>query len=198
VRLRKRSPQDQERLWDNAAGSLNRKQMGNVIGQQRSVARLQKAAGDLLLDVKLHTGKRGRYNLEIAIWLIFDPVTNGYVSGDRPFPFAACPAVAINVSSGRKEGWAVALPLVISRHAVIRLAQRANVRTTAELLSALGSLWRAVRALIDGRREDWMSPPDGVWLLPFVQGDDSPFAVLEPDRSGDRRLVCKTIYEPGW
>jgi hypothetical protein len=34
-------------------------------------------------------------------------------------------------------------PVVISRHALIRLTQRANVRTVADLLAAAGELWQA-------------------------------------------------------
>jgi hypothetical protein len=36
------------------------------------------------------------------------------------------------------------VPLVIIRHAFVRLTQRANVRTIADLLAAAGELWQAV------------------------------------------------------
>ena len=57
---------ENKRLWAGAVGSLHTSQMGNPVGQQRAVARFRRAVGDLALDVRLKSGRRGRCELTIS------------------------------------------------------------------------------------------------------------------------------------
>ena len=83
----------------------------------------------------------------------------------------------------------------MTRHACVRLAQRANVRTTSDLINAARQLWLAPFKLMSERlpNDNWLDPPGDAWRLPLADG--GPVAVLEPDMNGARRLVVKTVLE---
>lgn len=147
------------RLWDNVAGSLAKKQLGNPIAQQRAVARFARAAGALALDIQLQTGKRGKFHLVFVSWLLWDPARDTMADTKLPPPATAWLAIGY-ASTGRSLEWTCGVPLLLRRHACVRLAQRAGVRTVADLMTALRELWDAMAVLIEER--GGAGSPDGV------------------------------------
>jgi hypothetical protein len=118
----------QKQLWANAAGSLTRKQMGTPVGQQRAVRRFTQAASPLLLDVRLWPAKRGKYTLLLNSWMVWDPGSGGMAVSRLPPPALAWLAVTTALSTGANHSseWECGALLLVTRHACIRLAQRAN------------------------------------------------------------------------
>ena len=51
------------------------------------------------------------------------------------------------------------MPLLISRHAMVRLAQRANVRTVADLILAARELWDAAEGVLTKNTLRWALGP---------------------------------------
>jgi hypothetical protein len=140
----------QTERWAKAKGAINSSQMGSVVGQQRAVARFAKIVGDLALRVELSPAKRGKYHLRLVSWIAFDPVRNDAVLPGEPLPPAAQLAVVVSYCSGanHRPQWNSGIPVVISRHAMIRCAQRKNVRTVNGLLLAVRELWDAAESVV--------------------------------------------------
>ena len=140
----------QAERWRKAHGALNSAQMGSVVGQQRAVARFAKTVGDFALRVELSPAKRGRYHLRVISWMPFDPVANDVVMPGDPLPPTAQLAVTISYSTGKnhKPIWDTGIPLLISRHAMQRLATRSSVRTVNDLLLAVRECWDAAEGVL--------------------------------------------------
>ena len=207
---------DQARLWANAGKSLDRDKMINPVSQARAVERFKRAAGELVLDIDLQPGKKGRYQLMFATWVLWDLTKDERADPGQPFPINARPAVMVGFSNGTRidrritghpafagertispaeyDDWNAGMPLIISRHACIRAAQRAEVRTVGDMVALLRSIWLATKDLMT-RCPTFLKPPDGQWALPLGKGADAPVAILQPDRStvGLPTLVCTTI-----
>jgi hypothetical protein len=87
------------------------------------------------------------------------------------------------------------VPLVIIRHALVRLTQRANVRTIADLLAAAGELWQPVDRQLNASGEA-LEPPRG-WRIPLMTGHPASlaFAVVGRIGGGTRRefLTCLRV-----
>lgn len=188
-----------ERLLACARGILDVRTMGTPKGQHRAAARLKKATNDIALDIRLLTAKRGKFILTLVDWSIWDPIA-GVLAEDGPMPPIAWLAGVLTVFTGANHRPEVRLatPLVVTRHACVRLAQRAGVRTVDDLIVAMRELWRATSALIYGLDQDrWLSPPNNGWFLPIktVDGETLATAVLERDRDGGEWLVAKTVLD---
>jgi hypothetical protein len=140
----------QTERWARAKGAIRTSQMGSVVGQQRAVARFTETVGDLALRVELNPAKRGRYLLRVISWIAYNPLTDACVLPGEPLPPQAQLGVIISFGSGRNHRpvWDSGMPLVISRHAMARLAQRANVRTINDLLLSVRELWDAAEGLL--------------------------------------------------
>ena len=97
---------------------------------------------DLALSVELTPAKRGKYVLRLVSWIAFDPATNKVAPPGDPLPPGAQLAVIVAHSTGanHRPQWNAVVPLVTSRHACTRLAQRANVRGVGDLLVRLREL----------------------------------------------------------
>jgi hypothetical protein len=89
------------------------------------------------------------------------------------------------------------VPLVIIRHALVRLTQRANVRTIADLLAAAGELWQAVDRQLNASGEA-LEPPRG-WRIPLMTGRPASlaFAMVGRIGGGTRRFIAKTVLGAG-
>ena len=178
-------------IWERAKGSLNSKQMGNPVGQERAVARFRKALGKMGLEVRLSPGKRGRYHLTNIAWIVWDSdksdMARQHVAPARPTL-----ALAVFVSE-RSNKWDSSVPLVVTRHALVRLAERADMRTTEDLIEALRAIWWALFTLVAEKGDgEWASPPPEGWRvqLPLT---GAPIAVIGRQEEEPRRMLVKTI-----
>jgi hypothetical protein len=189
----------QREIWPRAKGSLRTQQMGNPTGQARAVERMRKAMGDLVLELKLNPGKRGRYELYMVNWVVVDTLRNKIADLMEPPPALSALALTLAMSD-RAQEWRSSVPLIVTRHAIIRLAQRAEMRTVEDLYKALRMLWWALYDLVikdvaSGRSPDnatWCEPPDCGWRLRL---DNGAIAVVGRDEDGARRMIVKTILE---
>jgi hypothetical protein len=188
---------EHKRLRARGNGLIDVRQMGAPQGQLRVAERLRKALGPLALNVMLILAKRGKFTLGVTEWRVWDPAANAPVPAGALAPPAAWLAAALNIYSavGYRPASQVLVPLLVSRHACVRLAQRADVRTAADLVTAMRDLWRVIWDLVGQHNDDWLDPPGGAWLVPIREGELSPVVVLERDRSGAKRLVAKTILD---
>ena len=149
--------------------------------------------------VYLYKAKRGKGVLAFADWAVWNPITGKEANSDLPPPVAW---LAVFLTTYQPAKYSPDLKssarLLVSRHAIIRLAQRANVRTVNDLITALRDLWAKTFKLIEGSigsDSDWLEPDKGgAWRIPLATGQ---IAVLEPDKGGAWRLVVKTILDPG-
>jgi hypothetical protein len=182
-------------LFTNAETVARPEQMGTQKGRLRAAERIRKAMGDTVLDIRIKPATRGRFLLQVIDWGLWRPDTNDLVSDIDPLPLTKVWLAAVkNTTTGvhYRVVTKTTAPLVLTRHAIIRLAQRAEVRTVEDLLAAIRELWLITADLLikaDGG-DSWLNPPKGVWRLPLREG--GPVAVLKPDVA-EGRLICTTI-----
>lgn len=183
-------------VWLNSKGTFNHKQMGNPVGQERAVERLKQAIGDLLLHCHLEPGKRGKFHLTLVQWMIWNS-TQGLVCNPKTEPPPPTAWIAIATSfCDRDLEWRTAVPMLVTRHAMVRLAQRAGVRTVPDLLLAMRELWWVLYELVvrdDTLKGHWTDPPPEGWRLPMDRG---AIAVVGREEQGMRRMLVKTILNP--
>ena len=174
-------------------GVFDPAQFGSVIGQQRTFERFKRAAGSTALYLHLQTGKRARGRITLAEWTLATP--EGKVVDDGPLPLGA--GIAGIMSTYRIEHHRPAIRrgrvLTVSRHALIRLAERGDVRTVDELLLSIMSLWACSFAILFGSDDVWSNPPrGGAWQVPVAA---DAVAVLAPHRDGSRCLAALTVLD---
>lgn len=186
---------------------LSSASMGNPVGQHRTVERMRKDLGDGLLDLRVRTGKRNRYHIQLIDWGLWDFIADRLVPDETSHaPHSAWLAVVVNDMIGRGPGrpmdTGAYAPLLVTRHALLRLAMRANVRTISDLLSALQGLWLLSCRLAKQYPDDigWLKPRQHIaanqWTLPIYENDpNSAVAVLEPHADGAPRLVVVTVLD---
>jgi hypothetical protein len=191
----------QQEVKAKAKGSLRTSQMGNPTGQTRAVARMREAMGDMVLALDLHTGKRGRFVLQMIAWTVWDPTRNTSAALDAPPPPYASLGVVYAIADRTCE-WRGTVPLVVTRHAIARLAERAGMRTVEDLYAALLLIWRGFcDVLWSGdddalARERTFNPPPQGWRAPLPH--DLGVAVMSKDETANEpRLVVKTILPAG-
>jgi hypothetical protein len=195
---------EQTRLWTSLRGSLKMNQMGNPVGQTRVIKRFRGRGGPLLIDLELETGKRGKYKLTMVTWAIWDPKREDISDRNSPLPPYACLAVNYDlkvnglIDGRRTDGeWKSAIPLIISRHACLRLAMRAEVKTVPDLLAAVRELWKVVEEFVNNHPNEelleWLAKaPAKGWHMTMPRGT---VAVIGRYKD-DSRLVIKTILDP--
>ena len=165
-------------------GILNPRQLGTPVGQMRVFERLKRAAGDTAIDLKNYIRKkkkRGKFLLMLASWAPATP--DGFPIEDESLPHGA--GLMALTASYRIERHELAThggaTLTVSRHALVRLAERADVRDVPEMLQAIRSLWAVAMALMAEPNEVWRHPPRRAgWQVPVAEG----VAVLIPHRDG--------------
>jgi hypothetical protein len=161
-------------------GILNPRQLGTPVGQMRVFERLKRAAGDTAIDLKIKTGKRGKFLLMLASWAPATP--DGFPIEDESLPHGA--GLMALTASYRIERHELAThggaTLTVSRHALVRMAERADVRDIPEMLTIVRSLWAVATALQHAPGEAWKTPPRRGWQTPVSEG----IAVLIPHRDG--------------
>jgi hypothetical protein len=183
-----------------AEGTIDLRQMGAPAGQQRVAERFTKALGDVALEIQLHPAKRGKFKLVAVDWSIWDPASDCEVENNATTPSVAWLAAVLTVYTGanRRANINSRVMLLVTRHAVVRLAQRAGVRTVDDLVAAMRELWRITSTLLVLRPYNgWLETPAGGWLMPIeaADGETLAVAVLERDRKSGNMLVVKTILD---
>ena len=176
-------------------GVFDPSQFGSVVGQQRTFERFKRAAGSTALYLDLQTGKRARGRLALAEWALATP--EGKIIDDSPLPLPPGAGIAAVLSTYKIEHHRPAIRrgrvLIVSRHALTRLAERGDVRTIEELLLSVGSLWACAFAILFGAGDAWRNPPrGGAWQVPIAH---DAVAVLAPHRDGSRSLAVLTILD---
>jgi hypothetical protein len=163
--------------------------MGTPVGQMRVFERLKRAMGGTALDLHITTAKRGRFLLMTTEW---QPIANGSLikSGALP-PNAGLAAVTAFITAVRHQGRGKSeTPLVVTRHALARMAERAEVRTIEDMLDGVRDLWKAAGVIMSAPDEAWRQPPRGnAWQVPVAGG----VAVLAPNDDGSRQLAAVTV-----
>ena len=203
---------ENHRLWQILAGSLDLNQMGNPVGQERAVRRFRDKAKPLLLDFRLVTGKRGKYKLTLVTWEIWDVVNHRVADASGLLPPYGCLAVGFAQKRGRGwpdgkaiDRWRYSTTLIISRHACLRLAMRAEVKTVPDLLAAVRELWETVAVFVnelpdeevvrekegDEERRWWQTAPPEGWRLTMPRGT----VAVVGQYNDSPRLVVKTILD---
>ena len=175
--------------------------MGSIKGQQRIAAKLRELMKGLALEIRLEPKKRGGFVLDIASWFIWDVMKAKVVESDSPIPHNVSLACVLTSYTGKNyvAKATSCTPLVVTRHACMRLAQRAGVRTVEDLLMTMGVLWGSTTALMIMLGDEVWNPPRKCWFIPIktIGGETMAVAVLEKCRSGKDRLIITTILQPG-
>jgi hypothetical protein len=192
----------QQEIWVKAKGSLRTKQLGNPVGQTRAVARMREALGDMVLALDLQTGKRGRFVLQMIAWTVWDSARNASVELDAPPPAYASLGV-VYATTDRTREWRGTIPLVVTRHALVRLAERAGMRTVEDLYDALLLIWRGFCDILSSgddnalaRNRTFNPPPQG-WRVPLRHGFGVAVMSKNDAAADEPRLVVKTILPVG-
>jgi hypothetical protein len=179
-------------FFEKARRVIDPRQMGTPVGLRRTSSRLMDSLGVLALAVYVQEAKRGKGSVSFADWTVWD-VEAGKEAGEA-MPLNACLAAFMNTYRcvHHRPQIVSTAPLLVSRHACVRLAQRADVRTVSDLILVMRDLWAKTFALITGPEKSWLEPHDGHWRIPLAQGQ---IAILTPCHDGARRLVVKTILD---
>jgi hypothetical protein len=169
---------------------------GSPKAQARMVEGIRRSGGPAVIDVKLTSGKRGRYLIAIYDWCVWDEqrsieINPGDVIPDKPW--LACNVTGIaGVGDGepRVEGHNV---LFVTHHALSRLAQRCGARTVDDLIAAAKALWRAYYAY-RMTMPPGVSTPDGMRIaVDLPAGMGRAVAVTRQHEEGG--LIVATIIE---
>jgi hypothetical protein len=190
---------------------------GNPTGQKRMERRIRESGGRLLFDVILEPGKRGRYELILTECIGWNAATGtairagwniieGHADDDDTHPIPEKPWLGCRLTRIKSKGrgcYEVSrrTSLLITHHALSRLAQRCNAREAIDLVLAVRAIWHAyvevdVKALEDGT--DLFVRPAGQRIsvkLPEEMGE--AVVVLCPHDNRPRTIVVATILPPG-
>ena len=167
--------------------------LGNVVGQQRFFAKLKKALGRTLLSATLTPRSGNRFKLLCSAW---EPVVVGGATLTKGAQAGWLAGQMMTlVGLGRLKGIDIRARTlcVLTRHALVRLVQRAECRTPEDLVALLSRAWQSLsvvillaaktNALPKGENAGWLVPVDNVFLS--LRGDDSEqgfvTTVLSPD-----------------
>lgn len=169
---------------------------GNPRAQAKLARRLEAVGRPFVLDVDLNPGKRGRYDLLVRCIEGWDGVRGELISEDDKIPgrpWLACTIVKMT-SRGRGFYKEDAVPLVlITHHALSRLAQRCGARTSEDLLDATSNIFfRYLEEGFERRDLDWVKA-DCRLKFQLREGLQA-IAVLKP-HDGIRAALVATIID---
>jgi hypothetical protein len=144
--------EERARLSDAVVDAIrqHKSRFGNPVAQRRLAERLRKAGGKAILDLRLRTGKRGKFMMAIVDWCVFDVARDDviYVGHRVPEkPWLVC-SVTFLVPKQKKQSFSTKL-FLLSHHAMQRLAERCRVRTPDDLIAAMQALWDGVAKFIN-------------------------------------------------
>ena len=190
---------------------------GNPTGQRRMVRRIKESGGSLLFDAILEPGKRGRYELVLTECVGWNAAAGtairagwNIITGDADEddthaipekPWLGCRFTSIKSKGRGCYEVSRGLPLLITHHALSRLAQRCNAREASDLVLAVNAIWYAfveadLKAHEDGAGLNARPASQRISVkLPGDMGE--AIAVLCPHDTRPHTLVVATILSPG-
>jgi hypothetical protein len=178
--------------YHRVIAAIQHDRCGNPTAQRRTVERIRRAAGPTLIDVELTPGKRGRYTIEFFDWVGWNEQRGEEIApGDPlpPKPWLACSFTVIKGTPTGRDAEAYNC-LLITHHALSRLAQRAGARSIADLITATAAIWRAYHAYRKTRTPGTRTP-EGTRLAFALPGGSSATAVTRLHAVGG--IIIATI-----
>jgi hypothetical protein len=186
---------DSAHLLPAILAAANASSDGSPRAQQRMEQRIRKAGA---LATHLTPGKRGRYQLHFFAWGGWNPDTSAIILPDDPLPPKPWLAVHVHrlLSDGRGRDavrWELKPAMLVTHHALSRLAQRIGVRTTRDLLHAMVCFWDATTDLVTaGNGERPEAPPQGL-RVPVKVGTGDAIAVMQWDQELDAFVLATVL-----
>ena len=198
---------DAKKAWDHAASIMKGvdayKGMGNPAGQRKIAARISEATKlNRIGAVGLDSGTRHRCYLEYSLWL---PGTMAG-SGDRtPTVLSARTYFYHGTGPNRPPLVSYGNVVTFSRHALVRLVQRANCACAEDLVAILSTAYPMFRLAYGASDTGVHMPPydsSKGWLVPIcnLTGDDVIVATLNQMRTDSdwKEPFVKTILDRDW
>jgi hypothetical protein len=179
-------------VFSNICNTAAKTSGGNPRSQRKLEARIKKAGA---LGTQLTTGKRGAYRITYYAWGGWDAGRDAMIEpGDLlPHkPWLGCFVhKLVSVGRGREDVTISVYPvLLVTHHALSRLAQRHDARTIFDLLDAAKEIWHAVAELADEKGfEECMKPPPAGWRT--LIGDGRVVVLQKHERF--HALIAATI-----
>ena len=185
----------QTRRWADVQRVLDNRNDGNPRGQAKMVKRLELAGGAFFYDVLLEPGKRGKYTVHVLDVAGWDPAKEEVITEVDAIPskpWLACMVTKIESKGRHRYDDKSAVALLVTHHAMSRLAQRCGAKEPKDLIWAVHAIWSRY---FEVRKNPSISLPDGHRMrvrLGDPWGDC--YAVL---RKGDKKdYVVTTILGP--
>jgi hypothetical protein len=152
-------------LLPNLTSAVEGSSDGSPRAQRKLEARLQRSGA---IGTVLKPGKRGCYQIHFYSWTGWDPGKDAAISSDDRLPhkpWLACHVYRLHSAGrGRDEVRLLTQPmLLVSHHALSRLAQRHGAKTWRDLIGAAMEIWEAAMRLTDelGYERSLEAPPAG-------------------------------------
>lgn len=129
---------------------------GTPAAQQRIYDKMCAAVDDFLLGGSLTTGKRGRYEIRLLVLDGWDAERNDIITKDDPIPTK--PWIALSVIRLISKGdfrydTECGTSLLITHHALSRLAQRCGARSIREVYGAVMDIaYEFIRYRVDNKQ----------------------------------------------
>jgi hypothetical protein len=168
---------------------------GNPRAQAKLARKLEERGWPFVLDVSLRkTGKRGRYELNFVGLDGWSTSRGQIIIDEQNIPHKPWISISLNwiVSKGNHsydERSVVAV--LITHHALSRLAQRSGVKTVSDLLMAVNAIWSAYTEHVYDRRG--IRFPEGHRLTFQLHSGGNALAVLNHHRTIKDSVVVNTI-----
>jgi hypothetical protein len=111
----------------------------NAVAQLKMLERIKEAAGSFCLGAEIETGKRGRYVLTFLTMNALNAETKKIVRPDDPIPekpWLAFSFVSITSKGRSRYDNECGVYLLVTHHALSRLAQRCGARTIDDVAQA--------------------------------------------------------------
>ena len=193
--------------WDDVARIFRSAQTGgddgNPAAQQRLVEKLKAAGGDFFFGVFLEPGKRGKYTITFFQVCGLDPNTDkpiSHVDEIPDKPQLLC-SMGLFESKGRGVYNVDGMPhLIVTHHALSRLAQRCDARVPKDMINAVACIWkRLIEVQSDcleysGRAN--RLPEDHRMRVNLGEAMGDCYAVLRRHSEEDSVTVVTTILGP--
>jgi hypothetical protein len=140
--------QESRALVREVAGS-SRSNLGTPRAQLKHFRRIGDAGGRLIVELDVLPAKRGKFKARILSWAVFDPVTNRTSHRNDEFVLPERPWLLLTWcfwDHGTKEKGRVYRMFCLTHHAMVRLAERCEMRSPNDLIDSVEVIWRGLRA----------------------------------------------------
>jgi hypothetical protein len=168
---------------------------GNPQAQAKLARRLEETGWPLILDVRLRkSGKRGRYELDFTALDGYSPIRKKIIGDVKDIPqkpWLAISLVWLESKGNHSYDASSVTAVLITHHALSRLAQRTSVRTVDDLIGAVDAIWSAYAKYVHDHRT--VRFPRDHRLTFDIDGGGNALAVLSHDEDWENTIVVKTI-----